>query len=123
MNGDVPGDPQKLNRLPMSMTFSPDKRYVVTVNDGTGTFESRYLQPLAVLDTRPARSRIFPDERTSIRDKRTLYSGLAFSRDGAHLYASIASFTNPDGDGKKAVDNGIVVYAFYAGSKLLKAKG
>src|SRR4051812_39623685 len=49
--GTVPGNPQKLNSLPMSMAVSPDARYVVTVNAGYGTFESKYEQSLAVLDT------------------------------------------------------------------------
>ena len=56
----VPGHPQRLNSLPMSMAVSPDGRYVVTVNAGYGTLESNYEQSLAVLDTRPARSRIIP---------------------------------------------------------------
>ena len=47
----VPGDPKRLNSLPMSIAVSPDGRYVVTVNAGYGTFESGYMQSLAVLDT------------------------------------------------------------------------
>ena len=35
--------------------------------------------------------------------KQTLYSGLAFSQDGAHLYASMGSLTNPEGDGDKMI--------------------
>ena len=38
----VPGNPQRLNSLPMSMAISPDGRYVVTVNAGYGTYESKY---------------------------------------------------------------------------------
>ena len=38
----VPGSPQRMNSLPMSMAVSPDGRYVVTVNAGYGTFESEY---------------------------------------------------------------------------------
>ncbi len=34
----VPGNPQMLNSLPMSMAVSPDNRYVVTVNAGFGTY-------------------------------------------------------------------------------------
>ena len=47
----VPGNPQRLNSLPMSMAISPDGRYVVTVNAGYGTYESKYQQSLAVFDT------------------------------------------------------------------------
>src|ERR1035438_9082177 len=49
--GEIPGHPQSLNSLPMSMAVSPDGRYVVTVNAGYGTLESQYEQSLAVLDT------------------------------------------------------------------------
>ena len=39
----------------------------------------------------------FPDDRTPVRAKQTLYSGLAFSRDGRHVYACIGSETDPLG--------------------------
>lgn len=38
----VPGSPQRLNSEPISMTVSPDGRYVVTVNAGYGMYESKY---------------------------------------------------------------------------------
>src|ERR1700760_2214533 len=85
----VPGHPQRLNGLPMSMAISPDGRYVVTVNAGYGTFESGYMQSLAVMDTQTGALADFPDDRTPVRAKQTLYSGLAFSRDGRHVYASM----------------------------------
>src|SRR5580698_7415461 len=98
----VPGSPQRINSLPMSMAVSPDARYVVTVNAGYGTFESGYMQSLAVLDTQTGAVTDFPDDRTPVQAKQTLYSGLAFSRDGKHVYASMGSTTNPMGDGAKA---------------------
>ena len=113
--GEIPGHPQRLNSLPMSMAVSPDGRYVVTVNAGYGTFESNYDQSLAVLDTQTGALEDFPDARTEVNAKQTLYSGLAFSHDGAHLYASMGSETVPEGDGKQATGNGIVVYSFKAG--------
>jgi DNA-binding beta-propeller fold protein YncE len=121
--GEIPGHPQRLNSLPISMAISPDGRYVVTVNAGFGTFESQYMQSLAVLDTQIATQNStqsgavvdFPDSRTLVRAKQTLFSGLAFSRDGNHLYASMASLTDPLADGKDATGNGIVVYHFAAG--------
>src|SRR3984957_20985807 len=91
----VPGSPQRVNSLPMSMAVSPDGRYVVTVNAGYGTFESNYMQSLAVMDTRTGAVADFPDDRTSLRAKQTLYSGLAFSRDGKHIYAGLGSETDP----------------------------
>jgi len=112
----VPGHPQRLNSLPMTMAISPDGRYVVTVNAGYGTFESHYMQSLAVLDTQTRTLSDFPDNRTLARtDNQTLYSGLAFSRDGNHLYASIGSTTDPLGTGKGDTGSGIIVYRFTAG--------
>ena len=97
--GEIPGHPQRLNSLPMTMAVSPDGRYVVTVNAGYGTFESGYDQSLAVLDTQTGALTDFPDKRTLAEEaKQTLYSGLAFSRDGKHLYASMGSITNPTGE-------------------------
>lgn len=113
--GEIPGHPQRLNSLPMSMAVSPDGRYVVTVNAGYGTFESRYEQSIAVLDTQTGAVTDFPDARTPERAEQTLYSGLAFSRDGTHLYASMGSITNPLGDGNSATGSGVVVYRFTAG--------
>ena len=96
--GPMPGQPQRLNSLPMTMAVSPDGRYVVTVNAGYGTYESQYDQSLAVLDTQSGALADFPDDRTLARvAKQTLFSGLAFSRSGSHLYASMGSVTDPLG--------------------------
>jgi len=113
--GQVPGNPQRLNSLPMSMAVSPGGRYVVTVNAGYGTFESKYMQSLAVMDTQTGAVTDFPDDRTEVGAKQTLYSGLAFSRDGRHVYASMGSTTDPEGDGAKRVGNGVVVFGFADG--------
>jgi DNA-binding beta-propeller fold protein YncE len=112
----VPGNPQRLNSLPMSMAVSPDGRYVVTVNAGYGTFESGYMQSLAVMDTQTGLVADFPDDRTMVRAKQTLYSGLAFSRDGRHVYASMGSTTDPVGGGADSTGNGVVVYGFRDGN-------
>jgi DNA-binding beta-propeller fold protein YncE len=111
----VPGHPQRLNNLPISMAVSPDGRYVVTVNAGYGSVESNLEQSLAVLDTQTGAVADFPDSRTPVEAKQTLYSGLAFSRDGRHIYVSMGSETDPTGDGKDAVGSGIVVYSFSDG--------
>src|SRR5580692_5396521 len=104
--GEIPGHPQRLNSLPMSMAVSPDGRYVVTVNAGYGTRESNFEQSLSVLDTRTGTLADFPDDRTLVDAKQTLYSGLAFSRDGGHLYASMGSIADPLGDGGKDSGSG-----------------
>lgn len=121
----VPGSSQRLNSLPMAMALSPDGRYLATENAGYGTFESRYMQSIAVLDTSTGKLMDFPDDRTPEKANQTLYSGLAFSRDGKHLYAGMASLTAPEGTllsgsrgGREGVSTGnaIAVYAFEAGS-------
>lgn len=114
----APGDPRRINSLPMSMAVSPDGRYAVTVNAGYGTFESGYMQSLAVLDTKSGELTDFPETRTGTgRDAhQTLYSGLQFSKDGTHLYASIASLTEPVADEAKGnTGSGVLVYRFEEG--------
>ncbi|WP_348266683.1 bifunctional YncE family protein/alkaline phosphatase family protein [Edaphobacter paludis] len=113
--GQVPGSPQRLNSLPISMAASPDGRYVVTVNAGYGTYESNYMQSLAVMDTRTGTVTDFPDDWTMVGAGQTLYSGLAFSRDGKHLYASIGSTSDPTGKRIHDTGNGIVIYGFSDG--------
>ena len=113
--GEAPGHPQRINGLPISMAISPDKRYVVTVNAGYGTFESQYEQSLAVLDTQDGTLEDFPDARTPLQARQALYSGLAFSGDGKHVYASMGSLTDPAGNGKDAAGSGIAVYSFHEG--------
>jgi DNA-binding beta-propeller fold protein YncE len=113
---EIPGHPQRVNSLPMSMAVSPEKRYVVTVNAGYGTFESHYEQSLAVLDTQVGTVADFPDDRTEARrSKQTLYSGLAFSPDGSHIYASMGSLTDPAAEKQGDTGNGIIVYKFESG--------
>ena len=115
----VPGHPQRLNSLPMSMAVSPDGRYVVTVNAGYATAESGYMQSLAVLDVSTGGLSDFPEAKTGTgRDaKQTLYSGLQFSRDGHHLYASLASLTNSVAEEAKGITgSGVLVYGFNNGT-------
>jgi DNA-binding beta-propeller fold protein YncE len=114
--GEAPGHPQRLNNLPISMAVTPDGRYVVTVNAGYGSFESNYEQSLAVMDATTGALTDFPDDRTvALTDKQTLFSGLAFSRDGKHIFAGMASLSDPTGAGKNATGNAIVVYSFIDG--------
>ncbi len=112
---EAPGHPQRINGLPIAMAVSPDGRYVVTVNAGYGTYESEYDQSFSVLDTQTGTLTDFPEPRTGLYAHQTLYSGLAFSRDGSHLYASMASLTDPKGTGQGDTGSGIAVYSFIAG--------
>jgi DNA-binding beta-propeller fold protein YncE len=113
--GVVPGGPQRLNSLPMSVAVSPDGRWVVTVNAGYGTFESGYMESLAVMDTTTGKVEDFPESRTAAKAKQTLYSGLAFSGDGRHVYASMGSIADPEGLKEGDSGSGVVVYGFDAG--------
>jgi DNA-binding beta-propeller fold protein YncE len=113
--GEAPGNPQRTNSLPISMAVSPDGRYVVTVDAGYGTYESKYDQSFTVMDMVTGVLADFPDARTPPRARQTLFSGLAFSRDGLHLYASMASLTDPKGEREGDTGSGIAVYSFVEG--------
>ena len=111
----APGSPQMLNSLPMTAAVSPDGRYLAVVNAGYGTFESRYQQSIAVLDIKTGTVTDFPEPRTATELPQTMYSGLAFGKDGAHLYAVFDSLTAPEGKGKDETGNAIAVYNFSDG--------
>ena len=117
----APGNPQRLNSLPMALAVSPDGRWVVSLNAGYGTFESDYEQSLAVMDTQTGKVRDFPEARTGQRMAQTFFSGLAFSADGTKVYASMASSNDPQGTNDGDTGNGVVVYGFAHGE--LKAQG
>src|ERR1700744_5888869 len=77
----VPGNPARLNGLPMGAAWSPDGRYLALVNAGYGTADSDYSQSVAILDTTTGKLTDFPDHRTVIGAPQTMYSGVAFSLD------------------------------------------
>ncbi len=112
----VPGDPARLNGLPMAFAWSPDGRYLAAINGGYGTFESNYQQSIAILDTATGRLTDFPDARTGIHAHQILYQGLVFSPDGAHLYASLDSLSDPEGQKEGDTGNAIAVYSFTGGA-------
>lgn len=111
----VPGAPARLNSLPMASAWSPDGRYLAILNAGYGTFESDYEQSIAILDTRTGKLADYPDARTLSSLPQTMYAGLAFSADGAHLYASFDSLTAPQGNGADKTGNAVAVYSFKDG--------
>ena len=113
--GVVPGSPQRLSSLPVTIAVSPDGRYVVTVNGGYGSYDSGYDQALAVLDTRTGKLVESPDTRTLVGSSQVLFSGLAFSVDGKTLYGSIASISDPEGKKDGDTGSGIQVYGFDQG--------
>ncbi len=107
----LPGTPFKTNSLPMSLVVSPDGRYAATLNGGYGTAESHYDESVLVVDLQTGQPLDFPDARTGLRAHQTLYQGLAWSSDGKHLYASVASLTRPTGGTPDATGNAIAVYS------------
>ena len=109
--------PFKTNSLPMSLVVSPDGHYAATLNAGYGTAESHYDQSVLVVDLQSGQPVDFPDARTGLRAHQTFYQGLAWSSDGRHLFASMASLTAPTGGQPNATGNAIAVYSF-AGGKL-----
>ena len=111
----VPGSPQRLNSLPMTAALSPDGRYLAVVNAGYGTFESQYQQSIAVIDIQSGKLTDFPEPRTAKGLPQTLYSGLAFGKDGRHLYAVFDSLTAPQGKSADQTGNAIAVYDFNDG--------
>ncbi len=109
----LPGSPGKTNSLPMSLVISPDGRYAATLNAGFGTTPSHYEQSVLVVDLKTGKQVDFPDARTAMRTAhQTLYQGLAWSSDGKHLYASLASLTAPEGGKPGETGNAIAVYDF-----------
>ncbi len=106
----LPGAPVKLNSLPMAVAWSPDHRLLAIVNAGFGTYESNYDQSIAILDTKNGKLKDFPESRTAVQASQTLYSGLVFSGDGKHLYASLDSLSAPEGGKPEQTGNAIAVY-------------
>ncbi|MGC2638106.1 MAG: beta-propeller fold lactonase family protein [Acidobacteriaceae bacterium] len=112
----VPGAPQTLNSLPMAAAWSPDHRYLALVNAGFGTVESDYEQSIAILDTQTGKLQDIPIPLTGVLDPQTLYSGIAFSGDGSHLYVSFDSISQPEGGKPDQTGNAIGVYRFAPGA-------
>src|SRR5258708_1809113 len=103
-----PGFIARTNSYPAPIALSPDGRYAALLNQGYGTEQSGVRQSIAILDLSSNQLRDFPDDRLRGDEKFTLQSyfiGLAFSTDGKHLYASMASIK----------ENGIAIYSFAEG--------
>jgi len=111
----LPGEPQKTNSFPTAMALSPDGRYVALLNNGYGTEESGFAESIAVLDIETGRLADYPDQRLDRHAHQTYFLGLAFSPDGARLYASMASLTDAAGTVPGDTGSGIAVYNFADG--------
>jgi len=115
MLGDVPGAPRQINNLPTAAAISPDARFAVLLHSGYGAYTSGQKQSLTVLNLATNELTDFPDDRLGNGAKQTYFLGVAFSLDGKHVFASIASLTDPLGKQKGSTGNGIAVYSFADG--------
>ncbi len=113
--GAVPGAPRLINNLPTAIAISPDGKFAVLLHSGYGAYTSGEKQSLTVLNLETNELADFPDERLGSRARQTYFLGLAFSLDGKHVFASMASLTDPLGKQKGSTGNGIAVYSFEDG--------
>src|SRR5580700_6401371 len=113
--GEVPGKPRPINNLPTAIAISPDGRFAVLLHSGYGAYTSGEKQSLSVLNLETNEITDFPDDRLGSKARQTYFLGLAFSLDGQHLFASMASLTDPLGKQKGSTGNGIAVYGFENG--------
>jgi DNA-binding beta-propeller fold protein YncE len=112
---EIPGQPRQVNNLPTAVALSPDGRYAVLLHSGFGSYTSDQKQSLSVLNLETNELTDFPDDRLAQEARQTYFIGLAFSLDGKHIFASMASLTDPLGKKKGNTGNGIAVYTFENG--------
>src|SRR5216683_1450516 len=112
---DVPGNPRPTNNLPTAVGLSPYGRFAVLLHSGYGSYTSGKKQSLSVLNLETDELTDFPDDRLGSKARQTYFLGLAFGLDGKHLFASMASLTDPLGKRKGSTGNGIAVYSFENG--------
>ena len=116
--GEVPGRPRTINNLATAAAASPDGRFVVFLHSGYGAYSEdrkHSYQSLSVLNVATDELADYPETRLDHSARQTYFLGLAFSLDGKHLYASIASYTDPRGGKENHTGNGIAVYTFVEG--------
>ena len=112
----MPGRIGAVNSFPANIALSPDGRYAALLNDGYGTQQSQAQQSITILDLNTNQLNDFPDARLSATPPiKAISSALAFSSDGAHLYASMGSITDPTGAKPGNTGNGIAIYKFENG--------
>jgi DNA-binding beta-propeller fold protein YncE len=104
-----------VNSFPATIALSPDGQYAAMVHAGYGTQESRGRQSISIADLTSGQVKDFPDDRLPEDAHQSYYVGLAFSKDGKHLYASLGSITDPTGSKSGDTGNAIAVYSFKDG--------
>jgi hypothetical protein len=113
--GPTPGQLGQLQGFAAAMAVSPDGRYAAVLNDGYGSQKNQVHQSIAILNLSTNQIADFPDDRLAEKAGQSYFLGLAFSSDGKHLYASMASISDPTGKKPGNTGNGIAVYRFEAG--------
>lgn len=113
--GTTPGVIGKLNGFTPTMAVSPDKRFAAFLNDGYGSQANKAQQSIAILNLENNQITDFPDERLGENAHQSYYIGLAFSLDGKHVYASMGSLSDPEGEKVGDTGNGIAIYGFDEG--------
>jgi DNA-binding beta-propeller fold protein YncE len=113
--GEVPGHPRGTNSLATAAAVSPDGRFVVFLHSGYGAYSldgKHNYQSLSALNVATDTLTDFSEQRLDHGAHQTYFLGLTFSVDGKHLYASMASYTDPLGKKESDTGNGIAVYSF-----------
>jgi DNA-binding beta-propeller fold protein YncE len=111
----TPGWLGSLNSFPATVALSPDGKFAAFLNDGYGTQKALARQSISILNLGNNEITDFPDDRFPEDAKQSYFIGLSFSSDGAHLYASVGSISDPMGAKRGNLGNGIAVYTFEAG--------
>ena len=113
--GPSPGVFGQLDGFTPTIALSPDRHYAALLNDGYGTQRNQAHESIAILDLKTNQITGFPEQRLSEDTYQSYFIGLAFSSDGAYLYASMGSITDPTGEKPGNTGNGIAVYSFQQG--------
>ncbi len=111
----VPGHPRMTNSFPTAIALSPDGRYAAVLDNGFGTRQTAGRESIAVLNLATGRMHDYADHRLAAHYRQTYFLGLAFGPGGRHLYASLASRTDPLGRRRGDLGNGILIYRFRNG--------
>ena len=111
----LPGDPHLAGGFPTTIALHPGGRYAALLDSGYGMQEAHLRQGIVIVDLRANRIRHFADARLGLRAPQTYFLGLSFDSNGDHLFASVASITDPLGKLPQGTGDGIAVYAFADG--------
>ena len=110
-----PGVLGSLNGFAAAVTLSPDGRYAAILNDGYGSQQSQAHQSIAIFDLSTNQLADFPEDRLPDGAHQSYFRGIVFGSGGGHLFASMASITDPTGEKQGNTGNGVAVYSFAQG--------